>query len=178
MYFTKYVIPTNSGTLKPPIGAIISIISLLKSLVSPKNAVKSKKLNFAKKAATNKKIRHTSIVIRHALNGYDIFIMYIKPINPVRIVQIVDKCLLSMLPGNICAESVAATTQITTVSADGKAFEITFLKNLPVTSSLFGSSASTTDGIPMVTIPIKVICRGSNGKSDLIIIKINAKSKL
>ena len=74
--------------------------------------------------------------------------------------------------------SVAATTHITTVMETGKAFEMTFLKNFPFTRSLLGSSARITEGMPMVSALMNVICLGMNGKSDLIIRKQIAKSKL
>ena len=51
-----------------------------------------------------------------------------------------------------------------TVMPPGNAFDSTFGKNLPVTLSAFGSRASTTDGIPIVTAPIIVRFCGVKGR--------------
>lgn len=63
---------------------------------------------------------------------------------------------------------------LTTVKAVGIAFEITFFKNCPFILSLFGSSANTNDGIPIVTMLINVKWIGINGYGILAIKKTMA----
>lgn len=50
-----------------------------------------------------------------------------------------------------------------TVSPTGKALTITFFKNSPFILSLFGSKAKIKDGKPIVMVPIRLICIGTNG---------------
>lgn len=50
-----------------------------------------------------------------------------------------------------------------TVNPTGSAFLRTFFKKSPRILSLFGSSANKNDGKPIVTVPIKLICIGTNG---------------
>ena len=59
------------------------------------------------------------------------------------------------------------------VNAGGAAFFKTFFKKFPFTLSLFGSKASTKDGIPIVTALARVNCTGINGYG----ISINRKRK-
>ena len=71
-------------------------------------------------------------------------------------------------------QAIAATTII----APGKADDKTLGKNLPVTRSELGSNARIKDGIPMVTMPMRVSCFGSNGKPVGMARKMRAKRKL
>ena len=73
---------------------------------------------------------------------------------------------------------MTAAAPSSTVMPPGTAFESTFGKNRPVTLSAFGSSASTTEGIPIVTAPIIVRFCGVKGRGSTTIINSNAKSVL
>ena len=65
-----------------------------------------------------------------------------------------------------------------TVMPPGNAFDSTFGKNLPVTLSAFGSRASTTDGIPIVTAPIIVRFCGVKGRGTVTTINNSASNVL
>ena len=92
-----------------------------------------------------------------------LLILYIKRIAvyAVMITAIVDVCSFDML--SKLAKNTNNNIFTTVVIPLGIALLITFMKNLPFTLDLFGSSARINAGIPIVKLFIKVICIGIKG---------------
>lgn len=85
------------------------------------------------------------------LKGIQIRIMRITPVNEVTMVAIVEIC-----SSVICQTSEAIHRNIMfkiIVTAPGIARDRMFKRKFPVTRSLFGSSASTNEGIPIAKAP-------------------------
>ena len=100
-------------------------------------------------------------IFLNLLNGTDILYMSIIPISEVTVV------VKSAYFWRDISKTEYIPTQITSaktiVKAVGSDLPIIFLNSFPLIRSLFGSSASTNEGIPIVTVLISVICIGMKG---------------
>ena len=94
-------------------------------------------------------------------NGLLIWYKSKKPIVALEMTHIVDDdCKLIL---NTIESIIIRIILITIVNAAGNALLITLVKKFPLTILWFGSKASTKEGIPIVTVLVKVSWIGING---------------
>jgi hypothetical protein len=98
---------------------------------------------------------------RSALNGRQSLNISINPTANATMTESVETCGFVKFSGPL--NSVKNKTPRIIVRAEGNDFFKTFAKKLPLIRSLFGSSASTNDGIPIVSELTNVRWIGSNG---------------
>ena len=121
------------------------------------------KLGFAReKNLVNSKIELANAAViemnkifRVKLNGVHNLNSNRKPFRPVRITQSVD--ISTSVSGIIFDVAVTESMEMTMVRAQGRAFFIILKNKFPSMRLLFGSSASTNDGMSMVNILMGVI---------------------
>ena len=111
--------------------------------------------------SVNSIISDTNNIRLNLLNGTLILYNKVKPVKPVNITARVDTSASVILI--IFGKKDIITTLVTMVRAVGKAVFMTFIMILPFILSLFGSRARINDGIPMVTMLVKVSCIGTKG---------------
>ena len=99
-------------------------------------------------------IKDISKIPLNKLNGLDILINSINPVNTVKITHIVEYTLNGNSTKLLIINTIIIFT--ITVSAVGMDLLITFPINLPFTRDLFGSNASMNDGIPIHTNAIRL----------------------
>ena len=98
---------------------------------------------------------------RSALNGTQSLNISMKPTVNATMTESVETC--SCVSPSCCWNRQRNRTPRTMVKAEGNDFLSTFVRKFPCMRSLFGSSASTKDGAPIVSALTKVRWIGSKG---------------
>ena len=88
------------------------------------------------------------------MNGLETLYKWIKPAVPVT--KTAKALIIDSSIGNACLNRMMITTSRKTVIPAGILFLNIFNKKFPDTILVFGSKASTNDGIPIVQVVIKV----------------------
>ena len=124
-------------------------------------------------AIRNEIIIEINNVVLIIFNGFDILYICMNPIVPNSSTASVDiSCCDSLKWFEVINNNIVENNIVIDV---GNATDATFIKNLPFTFSLFGSSARINAGIPIVNTLVNVNCIGINGY--VFFININSINK-
>ena len=156
-YYYIFILLANlSHKLVNILNIITAIINSIRARMI-KCGVNNTSENRFRRATTpniNIPIRLTNSILLKVLNGTLIRYKSINPVNPVNKTARVDTSSLLILITS--GKKVIIKILHVMVRAVGKDFLSTFIIILPFILSLFGSNANINDGIPIVTILVKV----------------------